>query len=340
MIGIGIIGGGRICGAHGAAAAAVPETRLVAIAEVDPERLAQVTQRFECKGYGDYHELLADPEIDAVIIALPHWLHREVTVDSLNAGKHVLLEKPMAMNVAECDAMIAAAKASGKSLMVAHSQHFFPVNIEARRIIADGDLGTLVMATDTWYKPFFETERPPWFLDASKGGGMWPMNGSHMIDRMLFLTGDRVVSVKAKIGSPIFGLSATDSGVAFLEFSGGACATLMHAGFREGVNRFEAEITGTEGQIKLNGDRGGGTVLWRSEGLQWSEVTVPPPDLPFRPGKTAPNSVIGAEVRDFALSIMEGRPPSIPGEYGREIVRVMDACEESTRTGREVRLDG
>jgi predicted dehydrogenase len=334
-----MIGAGRICGAHASAALALPETRLTAIAEIDPERLSRATERFGCRGYADYREMLADPEVEAVVIGLPHWLHREAAVESLNAGRHVLLEKPMAMNVAECDAMIAAAKASGKTLMVAHSQHFFPVNQEAKRIIESGGIGSVVMATDTWYKPFHDGARPAWFLEADKGGGMWPMNGSHMIDRLRFFLGGRVTAVKAKVGSPFFGHSATDAGIAFLEFTGGACATIMHAGYRCGVNRFEAEITGTEGQLKFSGDRGGGTSLWRSAEGRWEEIQVPLPDVPTKPGASLPSPFFGAQMREFALSVREGRPPAVTGEYGRDVVRVLEACEESSRTGREVRLD-
>src|SRR5205823_1190150 len=141
------------------------ETRLVAIADVDEERLGQAVAKYGGKGYADYRQMLADPEIQAVIVGLPHWLHRESTVESLNAGKHVLLEKPMAMTVAECDEMLAAQRASGKKLMVAHSQQFFQVNIAARQYLREGGIGTVVMATDTWYKPFFEGPRPPWFMD-------------------------------------------------------------------------------------------------------------------------------------------------------------------------------
>src|SRR5256885_1095122 len=101
MTRVGIIGAGRISAAHANAALALPETRLAGIADVDPARLAQATERYGCRGYGDYREMLADPGIDAVVVGLPHWLHREATVESLTAGKHVLLEKPMAMSVAE-----------------------------------------------------------------------------------------------------------------------------------------------------------------------------------------------------------------------------------------------
>jgi predicted dehydrogenase len=337
MLGIGIIGAGRICGAHATAAKALAETRLVGIAEVDAERLARATDRYECEGYADYHELLLSPEVDAVALCLPHWLHEKVAVESLAAGKHVLLEKPMAMSVAECDAMIAAARASGKTLMVAHSQRFFLVNIAARRIIESGGIGNLVMATDTWYKPFHDGARPAWFLDDSKGGGMWPMNGSHMIDRLCLFLGSEVVAVKAKVGNPIFGLS-TDMGIAFLEFAGGVCATIAHAGYRDGVNRFEAEITGTEGQLKVSGDKGGGRHLWRSGDGGWQETAAQPLEVPLKPGTSLPSLTFAAQMREFALSILEERPPAVTAEHGRHVVAVLEACVESSRTGREVRL--
>jgi len=338
MIGIGIIGAGRICGAHATAVLALPETRLAAIAEVDEGRLGQAVQTYGCKGCADYREMLQDPGVEAVIIGLPHWLHREVTVDCLNAGKHVLLEKPMAMTVAECDEMLAAAKTAGKKLMVAHSQHFFPVNIAAREFIRQGGIGHVVIATDTWYKPFHDGARPAWFLEDAKGGGMWSMNGSHMIDRLCFFLDSHVVAVKARVGNPIFGLS-TDMGVALLEFANGVHATIMHAGYRDGVNRFEAEFTGTEGQLRLSGDRGGGSGFLRSRDGKWEEVPVPPADLPLRPGVEVRNPVFAAEVREFALSVLEDREPAVTGEYGREIVAALTACEDSSRTGREVRLD-
>jgi phthalate 4,5-cis-dihydrodiol dehydrogenase len=338
VLGIGIIGGGRISAAHASAALALPETRLVGIAEVDPARLVQATERYGGRGYADHRELLRDPEVEAVVIGLPHWLHRNVTVESLEAGKHVLLEKPMAMTVAECDSMLAAAQAAGKSLMVGHSQHYFPVNLAVKGLLERGEIGSLVLATDTWYKPFHEGVRPAWFLDDAQGGGMWSMNGSHMIDRLMFLVGRRIVAVKAKIGNPIYGLS-TDMGLAFLEFEDGFCATLQHAGYRDGVNRFEAEFTGTEGQLRFSGDRGGGTTLWRSRAGQWEEVEVPPQELTLKPGASLRGTVFAAEMQDFALAIAAGRPAPIPGEYGREVVRVMAACEESSRTGREVMLE-
>ena len=337
MIGIGIIGAGRICAAHATAALALPETRLAAIADVDETRLAAATQAYGCKGYLGYEGLLADPEVEAVVVGLPHFLHREVTINSLQAGKHVLLEKPMAMTVEECDAMLAAAGSAGKTLMVAHSQHYFPQNLAARAMIRNGDLGQLVLANDTWYKGFWEGgKRPEWFLDDSKGGGMWAMNGSHMIDRLCFMLDSQVTAVKAKVGNPVFGLS-TDMGVAYLDFACGISATIQHVGYRDGVNRFDAEITGTKAQLKVGGD-GNRAELWRSRAGAWEEVMLSAPDLPTRPDAPQPSPVFGAQMRDFALGLLEQREPSISANYGRHIVQVLAACEESSSTGREVIL--
>lgn len=338
VVGIGIIGAGRICAAHAASALALPETQLVGIADVDAARLAQATERYGCRGYAGYQEMLQDDAVQAVIIGLPHFLHRDVTVGCLQAGRHVLLEKPMAMTVPECDAMIAAAAASGKNLMVAHSQQFFPVNQEVRKVLRDGAIGDLVLASDTWYKPFYDGVRPAWFLKDSEGGGMWPMNGSHMIDRLMFFLDSRVVAVKAKVGNPIHGVSS-DMGLAFLDFANGLSATIQHAGYKDGVNRFEVELTGTEAQLKVDGNQAGNASYLISRGGKWDEVSVAMPELPVRAGATPPSPAFGAEVREFALSVLEGRAPSVTAEYGRHVVRVLEACVESSATGREVRLD-
>jgi glucose-fructose oxidoreductase len=240
------------------------------------------------------------------------------------------------MTVAECDAMIAAARRVKRKLMVGHMHQFSPVNMAAKALLASGELGSLVMATDTWYKPFFGREkRPPWFLDAARGGGMWPMNGSHMIDRMTFFAGSDVVAVKAMVGTHFFDQPCTDAGVALLQFANGVYATLVHAGYRDhrGVERFEAELTATEGQLRFDGRS-----LQRSQDDQYVPVEVVAAPPPLRPDATC-SPTFALQMAGFADAILNDTEPPIPGEYGRQVVRVMTACEESGRTGREVRLD-
>ena len=318
---------------------ALAGVRLTGCADVDPARLARFTERYPCPGFTSYEELIARPDVDAVVVALPHFLHCDATIAALQAGKHVLLEKPMAMTVAECDAMIAAADRTGKQLMVGHSQHFFPVNQAARALIAGGAIGRVVFATDTWYKPFYADPRPPWFLDASKGGGMWPMNGSHMIDRMTMFAGSKVAAVKAMVGTYFVDVPATDTGVALLQFANGVHATLQHCGYQtgKGVERFEGEITGTEGQLKFTTTR-----LWRCEEGKYEEVPVAaslPPLKPDWPGDKRLGATFINQMAAFAEAIRTGGEPAVTALYGREIVRVLEACEASARLGREVRLD-
>lgn len=336
---IGIIGTGRISGAHASAAQALAGVELAGCAEVDPARREKFTERFGCPGCASSEELLTRPDVDAVVVALPHFLHSDVTIAALQAGKHVLLEKPMAMTVAECDAMIAAAERTGRTLMVAHSQHFFPVNEAVRALLAGGAIGSIVFATDTWYKPFYADPRPAWFLDVRQGGGMWPMNGSHMIDRMMMFIGSPVVAVKAMVGTYFVDVPATDTGIALLQFENGVHATIQHCGYQLGqaVERFEGEITGTAGQLRFTTQK-----LHRCHDGKYEEVPVTTslpllkPDWPAdrRPGATFTNQLAA-----FAAAIRTGQEPAVSARYGREIVRVLEACEESARQGREVRLD-
>jgi predicted dehydrogenase len=338
MIGVGIIGAGRVCGAHATAAAALAQTRLVGVAEPDEARRARFIERFGGQGFADYRELFDAPGVDAVVLALPHHLHVGVACAAFEAGKHVLIEKPMAVTVDECDAILGAAKRANKKLMIAHSQQYFPVNRAVKALLDSGEVGTMVMATDIWYKPFFGREiRPPWFLDAAKGGGMWPMNGSHMIDRMTTFTGSEVVAVKAMVGAYFFDQPATDAGIAILQFRNGVYTTIAHAGYKDhgGVERFEGEITTTEAQLRFTGSK-----FWRNQEGKFVEVEVPVPTPPLKPAAAPISSpVFASQMADFADAILNDTEPAITGEYGRQIVRVLTACEESGRTGREVRLD-
>jgi predicted dehydrogenase len=147
--------------------------------------------------------------------------------------------------------------------------------------------------------------------------------------------GSEVVAVKAQVGNFVHGLPTTDTGMALLQFANGVYATIAHVGYRDGcgVERFEAEITGVEGQIKFDGRR-----LWRTHDGQWQAEEVPVPEIADRES-SVPVSAFLLQMSAFADCILHETPPPIDGAYGREIVRVLDACEESARTGREVRLD-
>ena len=323
--GVGIIGASRVSGGHAAAIAAVPETQLVAIAEPNAQRREEFTRKHPCTGYASHNDLLADPRVDVVMIGLPHFLHTEITLAACAARKHIFLEKPMAMTVADCDAIIAAAEEAGVKLLVAHTEHFVPAGLAARRLIQDERLGKVVFATDTWYRTFDLANRPPWFLNrAEGGGGMWYMNGVHMLDRLTWLIGSPITAVRAWVSNPMVGQNTDDTGLAWLDFANGAHATLHHTGYpQEGPERNEVEIVGTQASVRVatRDDR-----LWLSNGTRYVEQPVSGTDS------------FALELAGLVQAIETDTTPPVDGLWGRYIVAVALACEESSRTGEVVHI--
>lgn len=331
--GVGIIGTGRISGAHARAAQNVEDARLVAASEIDPERARQFKERWGCEVITDYKELFRRDDIDVVSLTLPHWLHCPVGVEAAEAGKHIFVEKPMADSVEECNRMIEAARQNGVKLFTGHTEQFLAPNVKAREMILSGEVGTPVIATDCWYKAFGVAGRPPWFLDREKGGGMWLMNGAHMIDRLTFILNSRVRSVKAYVGTRFHDIKTDDSAMAYLDLESGVPATIAHTGYKDhpgaGVEQSGGEIviSCTEAMLKIV-DR---QRLYRSapggRGGQWEEVPLERVDT------------TAVELQRLIECIREDKPETVSVEQARHIVAVMTACEESSRTGHEVAIE-
>ncbi|MFV1968757.1 MAG: Gfo/Idh/MocA family protein [Pirellulaceae bacterium] len=139
---VGFIGAGDITDMHYPAYKDNPKAELYAICDVDEARLQRrVTEWGVERTYTDYHELLADPDVDAVEVITPHHLHAEMGIAALAAGKHVSMQKPMAVNVAECDALIDAAKRSGKLFRVFENFRFYPPMVRAKELLDSGAIG-------------------------------------------------------------------------------------------------------------------------------------------------------------------------------------------------------
>lgn len=330
--GVGIIGTGRISGAHARAAQNVERARLVVASEIDAERGRRFGERWGCEVIEDYHQLLERADVDIVCLTLPHWLHAPIGVAAARAGKHILVEKPMADTVEECDLMIEAARANKVKLLTGHTEQFLAPNVKARQMIESGAVGDAVMATDEWYKAFALHTRPPWFLDREKGGGMWLMNGAHMIDRLTFILNSRVESVKAFVGTRYHTgqIKTDDCAMAYLLLENGIPATIAHTGFKDkqgaGIEQSGGviEISCTEAMLKVV-DR---SRLYRTvpaeRGGQWEEVPVERRDT------------AAVELQSLIESIENNTPEACTVEQARHIVAVMTACEESSRTRREV----
>lgn len=236
----------------------------------------------------------------------------------------------MADTVEECDRMIAAARQNKVKLFTGHTEQFLAPNVKARELIQSGEVGEPVMVTDCWYKAFALHTRPPWFLDRSKGGGMWLMNGAHMIDRVTFILNSRVRSVKAYVATRYNDIKADDASMAYLDLESGVPATLAHTGFKDksgsGVEQSGGEIiiSCTDAMLKIVDRRS----LFRStpaeRGGKWEEVPLERVDT------------TSLELARLIENIERDEPETVSVEQARHIVDVMNACEESSRTRREV----
>jgi len=325
MFRVGIIGVGRTAGGHARAAAAYPDGRVTAVAEIDEAKgQAFAARQGGIPWHADFRDLCARDDVDAVVVTLPNFLHAPAALAAIAGGKHVLCEKPLALTAAECTAVVDAGRTAGVRVGVGHHYHHTGPTLAAREALRSVELGLgrPVMAMDVWHKSFFDPpQRPPWFLDAAKGGGMWPMNGSHLVDRLMFTTGLRVRSVRARVGNPFWGNAATDAAHAFLVFEDGFTAAVAHAGWREGVNRFETEFVCERGFLRVT-DR---------------EVAVGRGQR-FEPLPVTPVNTFTAQFAEFADACTRGTELSAPAEWGREVVAVLEAAEESSRLGREVEI--
>ena len=328
MHGVGIIGAGSVSTGHLRAVAALESTHLRAVADIDAERLARVCAEHGCQGYASYEDLLADEEVALVIVCLPHGLHCEVTVAALEAGKHVLVEKPMAVNVEQCDAVIAAAQRTGNQLSVGHMHRFSPANRVVKKLLREQAVGDLVCLCDEAYRPF-NPNRSPWYLDKATHGGLWYQNGIHLIDRSCWWTGSRVVAVKALIDSRFFEFSADDVAMALLQFENGVYSTLIHVWWRTGGRRYSTEFVCTDGMLQLRrGIESGRNDLFIGRDGDWEQVEV-----------IEDHDTTTRQLGAFVEAIDAGREPPVTAEYARHLVAVLTACMESSRLGREVVIE-
>lgn len=348
---IGIIGSGGIAqGCHLPGYQALPELcEVVAVCDVNPETAKKAAEAFNVsKTFSDFHELLALDDIDAVSVTTPNKYHREPTIAALSAGKHVLCEKPLAMDSREAREMCAAAKKSGKILQVALQSRFSGAGVFMKQYIDGGGLG------DVYYARAQALRRrgvPHWgvFIDKEKqGGGPLIDIGVHILDLTLFMMGyPKPVCATGKTWDMLgtdpaiyngFGeydrskFTVEDFAVGMIKFDNGAVVTLESS--------FMANLEGDPFQTQLFGTKAGAVVApWGSDPIKiYSEqnrqlFNIVPANIP------TVKSAHAAEVEAFVNAIIEGKPSPVPGENGLTLNAIFDAIYKSSETGKEEAVD-
>ncbi|MBV6502079.1 MAG: 1,5-anhydro-D-fructose reductase [Fimbriimonadales bacterium] len=350
-LGIGIIGAGGIAqGCHMPGYASMPDLcEIVAVADTNEAAAKAAAEKFGVPNvFSDYRELLALPDVDAVSVATPNRLHRQPTIDALLAGKHVLCEKPMAMNAQECREMIAAEKQSGKLLQIALQWRFSAIARFMRKFIDGGNMGKVYYARAQALR---RREVPGWgvFIDKEQqGGGPLIDIGVHILDFTLFLMGyPKPVTATANIYQAMakdpkhwnaWGdydrskFTVEDFAAGFIRFEDGSAVTL-ESSFMSNIRQefFGCQLFGTEAGAELDLFSDDPVTIYTE--LDQQLFDMKPRNLP------RVKSMHTDEVVAFVHAILNGEPSPVPGEQGLILNAIFDAMYRSGESGREERVE-
>ena len=343
MFGIGIIGCGKIAQVrHIPEYAANKDAKLVGFYDINLERAKSLAAQHGATAYETVEELLANPEIQAVSICAANFAHAELTIKALEAGKHVLCEKPMAITLEECEAMVAAAKKSGKYLMIGHNQRLAKAHSTAKKLIDDGLIGDIVTfrttfghgGPETWsVDPGLNT----WFFDKKRAAmGAMADLGIHKTDLIHFLTGQKVVRTTARVttldkkdanGNLI---SVDDNAVCIYEMSGGAFGTMTASWTYYGAEDNSTVLYGTKGIMRIYDDPSISIKVILADGSKISyEVEAI---------QTNDNQTASGVIDLWMESLVKDQEPEISGESALAAMRAVFASIESSETGKSVEI--
>jgi len=312
-----LIGAGNIGHAHLQAISRIEGLSAAAVADISPEKAGQSAAAFGIAAYTEYRKMLSELRPDIAIIALPHFLHRDAAVACMEAGCHVLLEKPMAVSSAECDDIIACADRLGRIVLVGHTQQYLPWNLAAKALMRKeaASLGKLIQINDSRYGPYFTEQRPAWFLDRAKsGGGIVANLGAHAVDKIQWLTDSRIRSVRANLSFEAPGYPDIEGSASMLLMTESGVSCTVNLGGYEGIRKHETELLFTGGMIRIH--YGGG--LWISRGGECERIPVAEETDPYE-----------LQLVDLIDCIRSGRQPYASGRYGKSVVRAIETIYAS-----------
>lgn len=335
-VSVGLIGCGRIAEiAHIPAYQVVKKARLVAVADTNAERAKWLAERFGIKNYcGDPREIIEQKDIDAVDICLPTFLHSKFIISAAEAGKHILCEKPMALNVKEAEMISSTIKKSGINLMIGYNQRFEKPFKKIKDFIDSGMLGNLI-SLEVKYARCESTERylpPNWRANPAMGGGALLDSACHKIDLLRWFGGD-VRSVRA-VKAHFLKTEAEDTACVILEFENGALGSLSSSLVCASPYKEldMTEVYGSKGTVWYGPDNRQaiqvylkGSLLGRTSGF----VTLKTPSK---------KSSYVLELEAFIDSIIKRSRPPITAEDAKKVLEIVEAARESAVTGKAIML--
>ena len=338
--GFGVIGTGIVGGAwHAHVYHLLPQADLVAVCDLNEARARDIADKYAVPHvYTDYRDLLSRDDIAAVSIATPDFAHREIAVAAAEAGKHILVEKPLATTVEDADAILAAVDKAGVKLMVDFHNRVNAPFVTARQSVQAGELGELqyiyARLSNTTFVP---TQMLPW---AGQSSALWFL-ASHTLDMSLWLLDDTPTRVYAVSRSGILkarGVDTQDFHIAIVEFAGGAVVTLENAWIlpetEPNVFNFKMEVLGSDGVLYIN------TSDHRVVEMYTRDTVSLPDVLGFSLDADSArlSGFVLEAIARFVDAVVDDKPALATGAEAALVTRVLCAIEEAAATGQPVAL--
>ena len=345
---VGLIGCGKVGQIHAAALRGIAEAELIAVCDASAERAQAFADRYRARAYTDVDTMLRESGIEAVVIGTPHPLHAAPAIRAAEARVHVLVEKPLAATLADCDAMLSAAKRAGVLLGVISQRRFYEPVRRMKDAIDAGKIGGPALGVFTmysWRDPAYYQSDPWRGKWDTEGGGVLVNQSPHQLDLLRWFMGPiaEVSGYWANVNHPT--VEVDDTAVAVLRFqNGGLGAIVTSVAQKPGIHT-KVHVHGTSGaSVGVETDRGATFIAGMTTVTEppLNDVwTVPGEEnllMSFQAADRARFNQIDAmthyhklQIQDFLRAVREHRPPLVTGEDGRAVVELFTAIYRSNR---------
>ena len=335
---VGIIGCGKIAQVrHIPEYAANPHAEVYGFYDINRARAEELAVKYGGKAFASYQELLADPEIEAVSVCAANHAHAEIAIAALKAGKHVLCEKPMAVTLEECEAMVAAAKEAGKYLMIGQNQRLAKAHAKAKELIAQGAIGKVLTfrtifghgGPETWS---IDPGSNVWFFDKTKAAmGAMADLGIHKTDMIQYVLGSKIVKTQAVLttldkkdatGSLI---GVDDNAICIYQMENGVIGTMTASWTYYAAEDNTTVIYGTKGELRLYDDPKYSVQQINADGTRI--------DYQIDQIQTNDNQTASGIIDLFVDCLVEKKEPEISGESVLHAMKAVFASIESSAKG-------
>jgi UDP-N-acetyl-2-amino-2-deoxyglucuronate dehydrogenase len=351
----GLIGCGKVGQLHAAALQALPESEFVAVCDRDLKRAAAFAASYGTRPYTEADRMIRDSGVQAVMVCTPHPLHAEAVIQAAEAGAHALVEKPLAASLADCDAMLAAARKAGTRLGVVSQRRFYEPVRRMKKAIDDGKIGRPVLGVFVMFswrdQAYYESDpwRGKW---ATEGGGVLVNQSPHQLDLLQWFMGEieEVSGLWANLNHP--SIEVEDTALAMIRFKNGGLGSIVTSLSQKPGIHTKVHIHGVNGaSVGVETDRGATFIagvssvaepplndLWTIPGEEHLLAQFQAEDRQRFASLDATRHYHALQIQDFLQAVGEDRPPLVTGEEGRIVVEMFTAIYRSQRERRPIRF--